>query len=67
MAEREWAGRLAGEEVCLMILTTSFIGQLPQGEGGRGVKGRGWEAGRGNRQSGELERKKGNRERNFLG
>lgn len=34
------AGRLAGEEVCLMILTTSFIGQLLQAEGGRGVKGR---------------------------
>jgi len=58
MAEREWAGRLAGEEVCLMILTTSFIRQLLQAEGGRVLKGRGREAWRGSRKNQELERKR---------
>lgn len=45
MAEREWAGHLDWEEVCLMILTTSFIGEPLQAEEGKLVKEEGEELG----------------------
>lgn len=55
MAEREWAGCLAEEEVCLMILTTSFIGQPLQAEERKVVKREGGKLEQGNRKSGEME------------